>query len=363
MTFKALFSIGLLTLITVTPTASAATLPASVATLPNSETNLRPDHWLSLSEIMTSLQAVPAQDFQINQLGKSREGREIPIISVGNPKAQHQVLWVCGQHGDEPDSVQACAYLMLDILKRLPTDAAWQARFQTARWHLVPVFNPDGLLAKTRKNAAGVNLNSNWSYGWSSPLHESRQADILTPAGGNYHGPSPLSEPETQALAAWISKHQPNQVVDYHTGVAGFSQGMVLFPFSQDLANSLSQPQYQQLKSMALTQAQLLTDPLSKRDPVMAFQTHEILDYLRPAIRKHVPPAYHKQALAQLPVSMQSTGSLIDWCYGSQQIPALAFEISLPIDIATPEAITTFNQVYQDFGPALEKALAQALVP
>ncbi len=324
---------------------------------------LRPGHWLGLSEIMADLNQQQKQNLKIETLGWSRQGRVIPIISLGNPTAQHQILWVCGQHGDEPDSVQACAYLMQDILKLVATDPVWQARFKNARWHLVPALNPDGLLAKTRKNAAGVNLNSNWSYGWSTPLHPSRTEEVLTPSGSNFHGNSPLSEPETQALAAWIIKHQPQLVFDYHTGVAGFSQGMVLFPFTKDLENSLSQSQYQQLKSMAQTQAQLLTDPQSQRDPVMAFQSQEILAYLRPAIQKHVPVAYHKQALSQLPTVMQSTGSLIDWSYGSQQIPALAFEISFPLDIKKPEAIMAFNQVYQDFGPALEKALAQALSP
>lgn len=324
----------------------------------------RPDHWLSLPEILSSLAALPPSDYQLEILGKSRQGREIPLFSIGNPKAQHQVLWVCGQHGDELDAVQACVYLMQDLLKRLPTDPLWQARLQQARWHLVPVLNPDGLIARTRKNAAGVNLNSNWDAGWSRPLADDKlQAEVFSPTGSNYHGEQAFSEPETQALASWISRHRPQLIFDYHTGMASFSQGMVLFPYTQDLANRLSDCQYSQLKALAQKQADLLSAPHSGRDPVMAFQTHEILDYLRPAIQKHVPKQYHHQALSQLPPFMQSTGSLIDWSYDSLQIPALGFEISLPIEIHKPEAIQVFNQVYQDYGPSLEQALAESLTP
>jgi protein MpaA len=101
---------------------------------------------------------------------------------------RRRVLVIGGLHGNEPVTPPAVRGLLdADI----PSDVeVW----------LVPAANPDGSAAGMRCNANGVDLNRNFSWEW-------RRGD---------GGPAPLSEPETQALAALVEQLQPDVVVWVH---------------------------------------------------------------------------------------------------------------------------------------------------
>ena len=72
---------------------------------------------------------------------------------------------------------------------------------------LVPSMNPDGQLAQDRHNANEVDLNRNFPFRWG-PIGE--------PGDSQYAGPGPASEPETQAMVAFISQLAPDLAVWYH---------------------------------------------------------------------------------------------------------------------------------------------------
>lgn len=120
-------------------------------------------------------------------------------------------------------------------------------------------------------------MNANWAYGWFEPVHPALRQRLYGPQGVNYRGDAPFSEPETLALSQWIKSHHPDLVIDYHTGVSGFSQGMVLYPFTKDAENTLSTDVALQLKALAERTAQQLQVPGDTRDPFMAMQTPEVL--------------------------------------------------------------------------------------
>src|SRR5690606_26908475 len=115
-----------------------------------------------------------------------------------------------------------------------------------------------------------------------------------------YQGAMAFSEPETRALRDWLLQQPLNLVIDYHTGVAGFSQGMVLYPFTAEVRDTLSEAQAQRLKPLARQQASLLSQPDSPREVFSAFQTHEVLGYLQEAMARALPPEHLPAALAQL---------------------------------------------------------------
>ena len=88
--------------------------------------------------------------------GRSRGGLplRVQLPASGAPVAG---LLVAAQHGEEAET----GLLARRLLERIPGDET--------RWAIVQVANPDGLLAGTRQNAAGVDLNRNFPCAsWSA---------------------------------------------------------------------------------------------------------------------------------------------------------------------------------------------------
>lgn len=77
--------------------------------------------------------------------------------------------------------------------------------------------NPDGAARGARGNAHAVDLNRNWPPTWQPS----------TPGTSTYSGPAALSEPETKALAAFLTRTKPRTVVVLHQPLdaVDFSEG------------------------------------------------------------------------------------------------------------------------------------------
>jgi murein peptide amidase A len=125
-----------------------------------------------------------------------------------------------GIHGDEPATVD----LLIELCGRLAgKQGETSAPLESPPLWLVPAANPDGL-ARNRKNSErDVDLNRNF------PALSFRTGH----APGYFPGPSPLSEPETQAIAALIAQepiggavavHAPFACVNYDGPAAGWAE-------------------------------------------------------------------------------------------------------------------------------------------
>jgi protein MpaA len=121
-----------------------------------------------------------------------------------------RVVWAA-MHGEEAVTLQA----LHQVLRTVHADDACAV--------VVPVLNPDGVLAGTRQNARGVDLNRNfptdtWSPAPSPtfwPTTMTRQTAFRTQLSSP--GSEPGSEPETQALMALVEQVQPEYAIDFHT--------------------------------------------------------------------------------------------------------------------------------------------------
>ena len=123
----------------------------------------------------------------------------LPIEAWRFKNAGPKVLILGGVHGDEKEGVIASLGLLKSFLQSFP----YQLDLT-----LVPRFNQDGVLMNSRTNSRGVDLNRNLPTKDWSP-------EIKTP---RYHpGPSAGSEPENQALAAFIEKEKPRFVLSLHS--------------------------------------------------------------------------------------------------------------------------------------------------
>jgi protein MpaA len=130
--------------------------------------------------------------------GSTSTGLPIPAYRFGLAAAP-TVLVLGGVHGDEREGVEAFLGLIQQWTENFPF---------RLRVTVVPALNMDGVLRGTRVNARGVDLNRNMATNDWSP-------EVATP---RYHpGPSPNSEPETVALANWVTEFKPVFVLSLHS--------------------------------------------------------------------------------------------------------------------------------------------------
>ena len=148
-----------------------------------------------------------------------------PDLNEDEPEALFDAL----HHAREASAYTATLYAMWYLLENYGTDPEITYLVDNRELYFVPVVNPDGLLynqttnpngggmwRKNRRNnggSYGVDLNRNYPYQWgydnvgSSP----------TPSSETYRGPSAGSEPETQAMMAFINSHDIKTAMTTHT--------------------------------------------------------------------------------------------------------------------------------------------------
>lgn len=161
---------------------------------------------------MTSRLGNELDGWRVEEYGRSLEGVSLRIFlpPQDGPIAG---LLTAAQHGEEADT----ALLARRLLERVSGTET--------RWGVIPVLNPDGLLAGTRQNAAGVDLNRNFpATTWepdgtvSFPPGIDPELRVLeNRTNRSSPGVHAGSEPETQALTALIDRLEPPLVVDLHS--------------------------------------------------------------------------------------------------------------------------------------------------
>jgi hypothetical protein len=144
--------------------------------------------------------------------------RQIPAAKKGKrSQPPLRVLLMGGIHGDELTSVS----IVFRWLQWMPTAAA-----QQFEWSVVPVVNPDGLLAPKAKrvNANGVDLNRNFpTPGWQQDAPR-YWASRTKKDPRRFPGSAPLSEPESRWVHDEMVRFRPDVIISVHApfGVLDF---------------------------------------------------------------------------------------------------------------------------------------------
>jgi protein MpaA len=152
-------------------------------------------------------------------LGRSVRGRPIRCRILGDGPTT--VLFLATIHGNEPAGTPLLERLEEQLLEH-------PERLTGRRVLLVPVANPDGHAAGTRGNARGIDLNRNFPAG--------------NHGGDARGGRHPLSEPESRALHALITRHRPVLVVSLHQPLALIDHDGPARPLAEAMARETDLP-------------------------------------------------------------------------------------------------------------------------
>ncbi|HRV69906.1 MAG TPA: DUF2817 domain-containing protein [Marmoricola sp.] len=134
---------------------------------------------------------------EVKEIGRTNLDLPILAFRVGDPQASVKAVVMSAIHGDERGPI------------RITNNLIHGAPIRGVDLWVIPVVNPDGLRARTRRNGRGVDLNRNFPTDWGRSY------------GQTYSGPSPASEPETQALMAFLDEFNPQYLISFHQPLRG----------------------------------------------------------------------------------------------------------------------------------------------
>ena len=258
----------------------------------------------STNAMLVSLQAAYPDKAALFVLGLSVEGRPINGIRISDDPANidpsEEAVFIVGcHHAREWITVEISLYIADRLLGAYASDPTIQELIDHHEIWIVPVLNVDGYQytqvnrwwRKNRRDngdgSFGVDLNRNYSYEWGG------MGTTPIPSGQTYHGPSPLSEPETQAVAAAFQARPFRAGMAYHS----YSQ-YVMSPWGYTSAAPPDSPMMEALIAGMATEINL----------------------------QHTNPL-HDYVTGRWNVLLYAgSGIFVDWVYGEHGVPGLIVE-------------------------------------
>ena len=228
----------------------------------------------TLIDLLTLLQTQYPQIFSYRSLTQTYQGRDVWLVKISDNvlenESEPQILFMGGVHGNEKPGFQTVIYSLRSIVENYTTPQVndsftLQIRsiVNTTELFFIPMVNPDGITASTRKNCRpneclfgetkfrGVDINRNYDYNWEDVNRHLLRYIVIPRTGeqfkllfsgdttnylfertsvrypfldfgsiislGFYRGPEAFSEPESAAVKDFIEKHNVTISVDYHT--------------------------------------------------------------------------------------------------------------------------------------------------
>lgn len=143
--------------------------------------------------------------YTTGSIGISSRGRPITAYYFGSGPTS--IVYTGAIHGSEA-STRALMLRWIDELeanaRSIPADKSIV---------VVPTINPDGIATSSRTNGNNVDLNRNFATSdWKTDITTVNNTPF--PKGG---GLTPMSEPETKAIAGLVSRLRPRLVLSYHS--------------------------------------------------------------------------------------------------------------------------------------------------
>lgn len=169
-----------------------------------------------------------------DSIGRSQQGRAIWAVKIGSSQSagKPEVLYTALHHAREPQGMMSVMYYMWWLLENYATNPEAAYLVDNRQHWFIPVVNPDGyeynrmtnpngggMWRKNRRDNGGgiygVDLNRNYGpyHMWNAP----NGGSSTSPSSDTYRGPAQFSEPETQAIDAFMRAHNIKACLNFHT--------------------------------------------------------------------------------------------------------------------------------------------------
>ncbi|MGF1543599.1 MAG: M14 family metallopeptidase [Parvularculaceae bacterium] len=187
-----------------------------------------------VTEILNDFEADHPSLARVVTIGTSHEGRQIGALKISDDVAtdsptEGDAVFMALHHAREWITVEQVLFLADHLLSNYAGDPQVRQAVDALEIWIVPLVNPDGyeyafsVDRRWRKNrrptgggCVGVDLNRNYTFQWG--LQGPGIVVSPDPAADTYFGPSPASEPETQAIESFLGGLDNQKfVVTYHS--------------------------------------------------------------------------------------------------------------------------------------------------
>ncbi len=172
----------------------------------------------SLSPTITQT-PVPFSEGPIS-IGKSVEGRPLEVYRFGTGPVERFII--AGMHGGGEYNTVVLGEELMAYIRLHPETIPPEVTL-----YFLHALNPDGVARSLsylgRANAHQVDLNRNWPDGWKKDWVRTGCWTTTYVTGGK----KPASEPEVQAVMAFVQAHHFSGLINYHSAALGIFPGGV----------------------------------------------------------------------------------------------------------------------------------------
>jgi hypothetical protein len=141
---------------------------------------------------------------KLDTIGYSVQNRVILAMKISQNAHQDEhrprIVWDGTTHGNENIGAEVCLYLVRYLLANYGIDPLITHLVNTREIWVIPIVNPDGMVARTRVNANGVDLNRDYGFCWYQDT------------------PAPFSQPEIIAMRNFFQRAPFVLYITYHSG-------------------------------------------------------------------------------------------------------------------------------------------------
>lgn len=138
--------------------------------------------------------------------GTVEHATNVPTALYRTPKIP-TVFINCGLHGNEHSSAFVTYLFFREMCAEWANNEIYEVLRHDVNYLVIPVANPSGWNAYTRKNGNGVDINRNFPTGFY-PMSDSSNAQ--------YGGSEPLTEKETQYIKSVLDNNVIDVLIDFH---------------------------------------------------------------------------------------------------------------------------------------------------